>query len=119
VLDAAESVFDTLGEEDWLEAFAGHPRIGERGDSVANREQATAADASDGVLAELELVNREYEDRFGFTYLVYATGRTAEQMLAIARERLGNERSDEVANASAEQRSITATRLRRMLCQGP
>jgi len=119
VLDAAESVFETLGEEDWLEAFAGHPRIGERGDPVANREQATAADASDAVLAGLELVNREYEDRFGFTYLVYATGRTAEQMLAIARERLGNERSDEVASAAAEQRLITATRLRRMLCQGP
>lgn len=114
---AAEAVFAGLTENDWLEAFAGHPRIGERGDATANREQAGAASASRETIHELSAVNRRYEDKFGFTYIVYATGKTAEQMLAIARERLGNDRRQEIGNAAGEQRQITATRLRRMLCQ--
>jgi 2-oxo-4-hydroxy-4-carboxy--5-ureidoimidazoline (OHCU) decarboxylase len=62
-------------------------------------------------------VNRRYEDKFGFTYIVYATGKTAEEMLQIARDRLDNQREQEIAIAAGEQRKITATRLRRMLCQ--
>ena len=117
VLEAAGSVFAGLSETDWLEAFAGHPRIGERGDDTANREQAGTATASRETIRELIDVNRRYEDKFGFTYIVYATGRTADEMLAIARDRLDNDRSEEIANAASEQRKITATRLRRMLCQ--
>jgi len=117
ILDEADHVFGSLDEPDWLEAFAGHPRIGERGDETANREQAGAASASRETIRELIDVNRSYEDKFGFTYIVYATGKTADEMLAIARDRLGNDRETEIANAAAEQRKITATRLRRMLCQ--
>ncbi len=118
VLDAAEAVFGSLEESDWLEAFAGHPRIGERGDDEnANREQAGTSKASRETIRDLIDVNRRYEDKFDFTYIVYATGKTAEEMLAIARERLANARSAEIANAAAEQARITATRLRRMLCQ--
>jgi OHCU decarboxylase len=117
VLAAAEYVFGELGEADWLEAFAGHPRIGERGDATANREQAGAASASRETIRDLIDVNRRYEDKFGFTYIVYATGKTAEGMLGIAQERLENGRDAEIANAASEQRKITATRLRRMLCQ--
>ena len=117
LLRDSEVVFGGLGEADWLEAFAGHPRIGERGDSTANREQAGASSASRETIRELTDVNRRYEEKFGFTYIVYATGKTADQMLAIARDRLGNDRDGEIANAAAEQRKITATRLRRMLCQ--
>ena len=73
VLASAESAFDLLGDEDWLEAFAGHPRIGERGDAEANREQAGAASASRELIARLTKVNEEYEAKFGFTYIVYAT----------------------------------------------
>ena len=62
-------------------------------------------------------MNRRYEDKFGFTYIVYATGKTAEEMLQIARDRLDNQREQEIAIAAGEQRKITATRLRRMLCQ--
>jgi allantoicase len=116
VLARAETAFDSLTEDDWLEAFAGHPRIGERGDPVANREQSGAADAGDSVMAELARVNAAYEEAHGFTYIVYATGKTAEEMLGIARSRLGNSTGAEMANAAVEQRSITQTRLRRMLC---
>lgn len=116
MLAASESAFSTLAESDWLEAFAAHPRIGERGDSLANREQSGTASATREMLRDLIEVNRSYEDKFGFTYIVYATGKSASDMLEIARSRLGNTRSDEIENAAAEQRKITATRLRRMLC---
>lgn len=117
VLDEAQAVFGTLTESDWLEAFGGHPRIGERGDETSNSEQAGASTASRETIRELIEVNRRYEDKFGFTYIVYATGKTADAMLGLARDRLGNDRSQEIANAAAEQRKITANRLRRMLCQ--
>lgn len=117
VLRESELIFESLDENDWLEAFAGHPRIGERGDETANREQSGTASASREIIRELTEVNRRYEDKFGFTYIVYASGKTADEMLAIAKDRLDNGRSQEIANAAAEQRKITATRLRRMLCQ--
>ena len=116
VIEAAAVAFLELEESDWLEAFAGHPRIGERGDSVANREQAGAADADASVLKSLEAVNRRYEDQFGFTYIVYASGKTAEEMLDLAEQRLANNRAEEIDNAAREQQRITSTRLRRMLC---
>jgi OHCU decarboxylase len=112
----ASKTFDSLVDDDWLEAFAGHPRIGERGDQVANREQRATAGAAETTLTDLAEINLVYEQRHGFTYLVYASGKTAEEMLAIARSRVGNATEDEIANASLEQRSITETRLRRMLC---
>ena len=117
VLDTAESVFDSLVESDWLEAFGAHPRIGERGDGVANREQAGTATASRTTLRDLVEVNRRYEEKHGFTFIVYATGKNADEMLEIARERLDRERDDEIVNAAGEQRKITRTRLARMLCQ--
>jgi len=118
VLTTADARFDLMGESDWLEAFASHPRIGERGDALAEREQAGTAAAPDPVLKALSEVNAAYEDRYRFTYIVYATGKTAEEMLEIARERLGNTREREIQIASEQQRAITRTRLRRMLCNG-
>ncbi|HEU4318557.1 MAG TPA: allantoicase [Acidimicrobiia bacterium] len=119
VLEIARLQFAGLAEPDWMEAFAGHPRIGERGDSTENREQSGTATASRNVLNELVEVNRAYEAKFDFTYIVYATGKSAPEMLDDAKRRLGNDRATEIANASAEQRKITETRLRRMLCQEP
>ncbi|HEX6286208.1 MAG TPA: 2-oxo-4-hydroxy-4-carboxy-5-ureidoimidazoline decarboxylase, partial [Acidimicrobiia bacterium] len=117
LLTTAEYTFGHLGEGDWLEAFSGHPRIGERGDATANREQAGTATASRETIRDLIDVNRRYEDKFGFTYIVYATGKTADVMLGIARDRLENDEEQEIALAAGEQRKITANRLRRMLCQ--
>lgn len=113
VLDAAETSFRRLDPPDWLEAFAGHPRIGERGDAVASREQSGARGHEEGFAR----VNAEYEAKFGFTYIVYASNKSGEEMLDIARSRLQNDRETEIGNAAAAQREITATRLRRMLCQ--
>jgi len=116
LLSTADAAFDQLEESDWLEAFAGHPRIGDRGDRMTDREQAGTAEADDELMAELAVVNRAYEESMGFTYIVYATGKTAAEMLEIARARLVNARGQEIGNAAAEQKSITRTRLRRMLC---
>lgn len=110
-------VFDSLDESDWLQAFAGHPRIGERGTNTENREQVGTATASREILRDLVEVNRRYEEKFGFTYIVYATGKTAPEMLAIALQRLENDRREEIATAAGEQRKITEGRLLRMLCQ--
>ncbi|MEX1126009.1 MAG: allantoicase [Acidimicrobiia bacterium] len=118
VLGGAGSAFDVMDEGDWLVAFSGHPRIGETGEATANREQAGVQNAATGTLDAITEANRHYEDRFGFTYIVYASDKTAEEMLAIAKSRLGNTREQELEVASSEQRLITDTRLRRMLCEG-
>ncbi len=118
VLVGAESAFDVLDEDDWIEAFSGHARIGEKGDETANQEQSGVRDAATTTLAAITEANRQYETRFGFTYIVYASGKTAEEMLAIAESRLGSTRDQELEIASREQMAITATRLRRMLCEG-
>jgi allantoicase len=116
LLSTADAAFDQLEEADWLEAFAAHPRIGERGDRMTDLEQTGTAEAGDELMAELAGVNLAYEESMGFTYIVYATGKTAAEMLEIARGRLVNARAEEIGNAAAEQKSITRTRLRRMLC---
>jgi 2-oxo-4-hydroxy-4-carboxy--5-ureidoimidazoline (OHCU) decarboxylase len=66
--------------------------------------------------AGLAAVNREYEARFGFTYIVRAAGRDGAEMVALARERLGHDRRTELVVAAGEQREITGLRLRRLLC---
>jgi len=118
VLAGAERAFDLLDEADWLEAFSGHPRIGEKGDETANQEQSGLEAVSTPTKSAIADANRGYEERFGFTYIVYASGKTAEEMLAIANSRLGGTREQEIAVASLEQRAITTNRLRRMLCEG-
>lgn len=116
VLATAETSFDRLGDDDWLEAFAGHPRIGETGDATSQREQAGALESADATKVSLAEINAQYEAKFGFLYLVHASGKTGPQLLAIARSRLDNEREEEVVNASRQQRLITSTRLSKMLC---
>jgi len=118
VLASAEAGFDHMGGTDWLEAFSGHPRIGEEGDETANREQAPVQGAETGTLAALREANRRYEERYGFTYIVYASDKTAEEILSLAESRLASTREQELEVASREQRAITATRLRSMLCEG-
>jgi len=119
VLAAAETAFDSFEEKGWLEVFASHPRIGESGDDTSSREQSGVVGAGRAVLRELAEVNARYEEKYGFTYIVHASGKGASEMLEIARRRLGNSRGEEIAIAAEEQRAITVTRLRRMLCQEP
>jgi allantoicase len=114
---SADAVWESLRPDDWLEAFAAHPRIGDRvEDSLPSaREQAGVAGAGDGVLAALADGNCEYERRFGHVFLISASGRGADELLAALRERLGNEPEAELRVAAGEQRKITRLRLRGLL----
>jgi N-carbamoyl-L-amino-acid hydrolase len=110
---AAEAAWWALEEPDWREAFAAHPRIGERerADATERREQAGVASADAATLAQLAAANRRYEERFGHVFLVCASGRTAEAMLADLRRRLVNEPNAELLVAAGEQAKITRLRL--------
>jgi OHCU decarboxylase len=124
LLAAADEIWRSLGPSEWLEAFAHHPRIGERQSAVPQTETAQAWSAgeqagmnsvADTVRTELAEVNRRYEQRFGYIFIVDAAGRTAEQLLEDARRRLANEPGIELATAADEQRKITRMRLGALL----
>lgn len=124
LFEAADRAWADTGEADWREAFQSHPRIGETkaaaGQSATEKrwstqEQRGTSGASDEARAALAAVNREYEARFGHIYLVCATGRSAEELLAIARDRLHNTPGDELRVAAAEQHKITRLRLEKLL----
>ncbi|MGH8869397.1 MAG: allantoicase [Actinomycetes bacterium] len=111
--EAAHVVWRGLAPEDWREAFAAHPRIGEHNAGArARREQAGTADAGAEVLTELAEGNRTYEARFGHVFLIRATGRSADEILASLRQRLGNDADTELSIAAAQQEEITDLRLR-------
>jgi OHCU decarboxylase len=113
---AAQRLWWSLAVADWLEAFAAHPRIGERGASAWSvQEQARAAETTDDVRARLVAGNRTYEDRFGYTFIVCATGKAAEDILDILERRLRNQPGDELQIAADEQRKITALRLEKLI----
>lgn len=122
---AADRVWNTMEEADWMEAFACHPRIGERKPTHApaqstawsRQEQSSATTAAESVLAALAEDNALYEERFGFTYIVCATGKSAEEMLAILKRRLGSNRADELREAAEQQRQITQIRLGKWLVE--
>ena len=122
---AADQVWSAMQEADWMEAFACHPRIGERKARDASKtsaawsqqEQSSANAAADHVLAELAAGNALYEQRFGFTYIVCATGKSAEEMLAILNRRLASDRASELREAAEQQRQITQIRLGKWLVE--
>jgi len=124
VFASAERIWWDLGRQDWLEAFAAHPRIGEtdaqthgRTDARtwARQEQAGAAGASEDVRAQLAEANHAYEARFGYIYIVCATGKSGEEMLALCRTRLANAPEAELRIAAEEQLKITRLRLTQLL----
>ncbi len=124
VLAAAKRVWATTGPSDWKEAFLSHPRIGEqrataeRGaeeKSWSKKEQSGMAAASPELRAEMADVNKRYEERFGFTYIVCATGKTAAELLDIAKGRLDNAPEKELEVASNELLAIAILRLRKLV----
>ncbi len=128
LLDAADRVWWSLSPEHWLEAFRAHPRIGERKAETPQderaaawsaQEQAGASSAAADVAAQLAEGNRAYEQRFGYIYIVKATGKTADEMLAILRERLENDPEAELRVAAGEQAKITRLRLEKLLAEAP
>jgi 2-oxo-4-hydroxy-4-carboxy-5-ureidoimidazoline decarboxylase len=123
MLAAADRLWATMEEPDWMEAFACHARIGERRSANANtqsvawsaEEQSGAAQAAKRVRDDLASGNAKYEERFGFTYIVCATGKSAEEMLAILTRRLKSDRDLELREAAEQQRQITQIRLRKWM----
>ena len=125
--EAADRIWATMEEPDWMEAFACHPRIGERKASTrwrqqsaawSQQEQSSAASAADELCwPRLPKAIARYEERFGFTYIVCATGKSAEEMLAILKRRLAGDRDAELREAAEQQRQITQIRLGKWLVE--
>ena len=120
LLDAARREWTALTPDDWHEAFSHHPQIGDveslrarfpATHHLSSTEQAGVAGAADDLLSALAEANRQYRDRFGYIFIVCASGKTAEEMLALLRERLNNAADDEIHIAAEEQARITALRL--------
>jgi OHCU decarboxylase len=123
VLLAAADAALPLTEADWLEAFAAHPLIGDVDSlrakyaatkTLAAGEQSGVASAGEATLAALAEVNRAYRDKFGFIFIVFATGKSAAEMLAILKSRIDNSREQEIRNAAVEQMKITRLRLQKL-----
>ena len=113
---AADEVAQELTPADWLEAFAAHPRIGERSASAWSRqEQAAALNAETSVQERLARGNHEYEAKFGFIFIVFASGKTPEQILSLLEHRMLHDRDLEITTAAREQRQITRNRLQKLL----
>ena len=124
LFEATDRVWWSLNRVDWLEAFSSHPKIGEQkaeadtgpeAERWAQEEQSETRTAAPETLAALAEENRAYEGKFGFIYIVCATGRSADQMLALVKRRLGNDAETELCVAAEEQRRITQLRLRKLL----
>jgi OHCU decarboxylase len=121
----ADEVWRGLDRKDWLEAFRAHPRIGERDvpavaaatSAWAEQEQSATRDAAPGTLAGLAVANRAYEQKFGYRFIVCATGKSAEEMLALLEQRLRNRPEAELRIAAEEQRTITRLRLEKLVSE--
>lgn len=127
LLKQAEQIWQSLENEDWLEAFASHPKIGSRkavpkqqtqSAEWSKGEQSGTQTADDSVLDELAEANRLYENKFGYIFIVCATGKSAEEMLEICQKRLDNNAEAELPIAAEEQRKITEIRLRKLMESG-
>jgi OHCU decarboxylase len=117
MIESADAIWRGLGPSDWHEAFAAHPRIGETSPGWSAQEQSRVSRADASVHSRLAAANREYEARFGRTFIVCATGRSAENVLAILEQRLGNGPAEELRIAADEQRKITRLRIERLLTE--
>lgn len=124
VKECARDIWWTLDTADWLEAFRSHPKIGEKKaeGTVSQKarlwsgdEQSGVRDATRETSGSLATLNKEYEAKFGFIFIVCATGKSSEEMLAILRERLMNDPTQELRNAATEQAKITELRLDKLL----
>ena len=120
MIAAARDEWLALSPAEWREAFAHHPKIGDLDamrqrfaatHQLSEKEQAGAGTAPDDVLAALAEGNRLYEQKFGYIFIVCATGRSAAEMLSLLRERLANDAAKEIRIAAEEQARITSIRL--------
>jgi 2-oxo-4-hydroxy-4-carboxy-5-ureidoimidazoline decarboxylase len=127
LVSAADEAFANLEPGDWLEAFAHHPKIGDM-DALrarfastadwASGEQAGVSMARETTLAALAEGNRAYEEKFGYIFIVHATGKSADEMLDLLEQRLPNDPEEELPIAATEQMKITHLRLHKLVGQG-
>lgn len=126
LLETADRIWWKLDATDWLEAFRSHPKIGETKAAASvsaesrrwsEGEQAGTRGASQSSLDALAEDNRVYENRFGYIFIVCATGKSTEEMLQLLRARLSNDPEIELRIAAEEQRRITNLRLQKLLNQ--
>jgi 2-oxo-4-hydroxy-4-carboxy-5-ureidoimidazoline decarboxylase len=119
----ADLAWQDLEEADYLEAFEGHPQIGNvatlrakyaNTKELASGEQGAVSQATEQVLADLAKGNADYLEKFGFIFIVCATGKSAAEMLTLLTERLPNDRSTELINAAEEQRKIFHLRIEKL-----
>ena len=124
LLNEADRTWWSLDREDWLEAFRAHPKIGEKqaaqqtsaaARAWSEQEQSSVQSAPHDTMQALAESNREYEQTFGYIFIVCATGKSSDEMLAILQERLNNDRDKELSIAAEEQRKITQLRLVKLI----
>ena len=124
LLEASDAVCDKLSNDQWLAAFAHHPRIGEQRaaaevNETAQRwsegEQSDAMGGGDSLQDELREAQRRYEMRFGYIFIICASGRTAPEIMSELETRLHNDHHAELRIAAEEQRRITRLRLEKLV----
>lgn len=117
---SAEQAFAFLQEPDWLEAFAGHPMIGDietlekkyaQGKALSEQEQRQIQQATQETLQELLELNQRYFSKFGFIFIVCATNKSAQEMLTILKQRINHSRKEELLLAALEQQKISHIRM--------
>jgi 2-oxo-4-hydroxy-4-carboxy-5-ureidoimidazoline decarboxylase len=122
--NTADKIWKGLSESDFLQAFEGHPKIGDVNSLrekysntkvLASGEQGLVSEAPEQVILSLSAGNEEYLQKFGFIFIVCATGKSASEMLSLLQQRLPNDRTTELANAADEQRKIFQIRLDKLL----
>jgi 2-oxo-4-hydroxy-4-carboxy-5-ureidoimidazoline decarboxylase len=123
LLKTASESWAQCTEPDWLEAFSYHPRIGEKEIAkkfsstagLASNEQAGVKSATQKTISDLARLNEKYFEKFGFIFIIFASGKSAEEMLVALKARLKNDRDTELRIAAAEQLKITLLRLKQVV----
>lgn len=121
LLTTANCFWAGVEEVQILEAFSGHARIGDiellrsRYAGRATQEQGQVLQASESVIQNLYRLNKEYEEKNGFIFIVCASGKAPEEMLRLLQDRIDNPREVELQNGAREQGEITHLRLVKMI----
>lgn len=121
---AADRIWWSLDDDDWLEAFHSHPKIGEKKAAAAvaveaqrwsEDEQSNIRNSEQHVFDKLAELNEAYEEKFGYIFIICAAGKTSEEIMAVLRRRLQNKPDEELRIAVGEQAKIAKLRLRKLL----
>ena len=123
LIETGSARWSAATEAEILEAFSAHPQIGDmqalrnKYANTASAEQGQITEAAESVLQELQTNNQLYVEKFGFIFIVCATGKSASEMLALLNARLPNDRDTELTNGANEQWQITLLRLNKLFSE--